>query len=237
MVRTCLKVYGAWLLFFVSARTNKRHHHHLTNKHGRVCYMLRATRCTEILVPKQAYRFRTGAKLCCPCPSSRHPHGPDNTIPWHTDWFSTADLGGSGNGYCEICDQGTGRCPVIICDQCECTYHADCLGDSSPGDEPGFICPKCTDTLEEITNLRLREHRPSPPPWERHATPFRMLDPPTLPECPHCDLPLTGLITSPPPGGYVVVQKDPIEFMNHWHGSLISISEGVSQSGDHMHPF
>ena len=27
-VRTFLKVYGAWLLFFVSARTNKRHHHH-----------------------------------------------------------------------------------------------------------------------------------------------------------------------------------------------------------------
>ncbi len=22
-------IYGAWLLFFVSARTNKRHHHHL----------------------------------------------------------------------------------------------------------------------------------------------------------------------------------------------------------------
>jgi hypothetical protein len=28
MVRTFLKVYGTWLLFFVSARTNKRHHHH-----------------------------------------------------------------------------------------------------------------------------------------------------------------------------------------------------------------
>jgi 1-acyl-sn-glycerol-3-phosphate acyltransferase len=30
MVRTCsafLKVYGDWLLFFVSGRTNKRHHH------------------------------------------------------------------------------------------------------------------------------------------------------------------------------------------------------------------
>jgi hypothetical protein len=27
MVRTFLKVYGAWLLFFVSARTNKRHNH------------------------------------------------------------------------------------------------------------------------------------------------------------------------------------------------------------------
>jgi hypothetical protein len=28
MVRTFLNVYAAWLLFFVSARTNKRHHHH-----------------------------------------------------------------------------------------------------------------------------------------------------------------------------------------------------------------
>ena len=28
MVRTFLKIYGAWLLFFVSVRTNKRHHHH-----------------------------------------------------------------------------------------------------------------------------------------------------------------------------------------------------------------
>jgi hypothetical protein len=27
-LRTFPKVYGAWLLFFVSARTNKRHHHH-----------------------------------------------------------------------------------------------------------------------------------------------------------------------------------------------------------------
>jgi hypothetical protein len=27
MVRTFLKVYGAWRLFFVSARTKKRHHH------------------------------------------------------------------------------------------------------------------------------------------------------------------------------------------------------------------
>ena len=27
MVRTFLKVYGAWLLFFVSARTNERQHH------------------------------------------------------------------------------------------------------------------------------------------------------------------------------------------------------------------
>jgi len=27
LVRTFLKVYGAWLLFFLSARTNKRHHH------------------------------------------------------------------------------------------------------------------------------------------------------------------------------------------------------------------
>ncbi len=35
----------------------------------------------------------------------------------------------------------------------------------------------------------------------------------------------------------MVVQKDLIEFVNHWHGSLISTSEGVSQSGDHMHPF
>jgi hypothetical protein len=29
MVRTFLKVYGARLLFFVSARTNKRHHHYM----------------------------------------------------------------------------------------------------------------------------------------------------------------------------------------------------------------
>jgi hypothetical protein len=29
MVRTFLKVCGAWLLFFVSARTNRRHHQHV----------------------------------------------------------------------------------------------------------------------------------------------------------------------------------------------------------------
>ena len=91
---------------------------------------------------------------------------------------------------------------------------ADCLGDLTPGYDKVFICPKCTNTLEEITNLRLREHRPSPPPWERHPIPFRMLNPPALPECPNFDLPLTALITFLPPGGYVVVQKDAIEFVN-----------------------
>jgi hypothetical protein len=30
MVRTFLKVHGAWLLFFVSARKNKRHHHQVS---------------------------------------------------------------------------------------------------------------------------------------------------------------------------------------------------------------
>jgi hypothetical protein len=93
-----------------------------------------------------------------------HIHRSENPLPWHTDWFSTADLGfpliddqfhrdvhplirrymisltriedlslvpifrfrgGRGNDHCEICDQGTGRGPLIICDQCECTYHAN----------------------------------------------------------------------------------------------------------------
>ncbi len=35
----------------------------------------------------------------------------------------------------------------------------------------------------------------------------------------------------------MVVQKDPIEFLSLWHGSLISTSEGVSRSDDQMHPF
>ena len=64
-----------------------------------------------------------------------------------------------------------------------------------------------------------------------------MLDPPALPECPYCGLSLTALIASPPSGGYVVVQKYPIEFVSHWHGSLISTPEGVSRSDDQMHPF
>jgi hypothetical protein len=65
-------------------------------------------------------------------------------------------------------------------------------------------------------------HLPAPPSWERHSVPSRLLDPLALPECPNPDLPLAALITSPPPGGYVVVQKDPIEFVDHLHGSTIS---------------
>jgi hypothetical protein len=38
MVRTFPKVYGSWLLFFVSARTNKRRHHH----HQRVAQLIRS---------------------------------------------------------------------------------------------------------------------------------------------------------------------------------------------------
>jgi hypothetical protein len=117
--------------------------------------------------------------------------------------------GGSGNDHCEICDQGTGRGPLILCDQCECTYHEECLGDLTLGAGNAFICPKCRDNLEEIINLRLREQRPPPPPWERYSIPPRMVDPPILPECPDSDLPLKALIASPPTGGYVAILKDP----------------------------
>jgi hypothetical protein len=37
LVRTFLKVDGARLLFFVSARTNKRHHHHCRGYEGNLC--------------------------------------------------------------------------------------------------------------------------------------------------------------------------------------------------------
>ena len=92
--------------------------------------------------------------------SSRHAHGAENLLPWHTDCLSSAELGfplvvdqfhrdvhplirqyvcaqiragdqtlgpllrlrgGIGNDHCEICDQGTGRGLLFICDQCECT--------------------------------------------------------------------------------------------------------------------
>jgi hypothetical protein len=145
--------------------------------------------------------------------------------------------GGSGNDHCAICDQGTGLGPLIICDQCECKYHADCLGDLSPGDEQGFICPKCTDTVEEITNPAPAGTSTSPPSKGETCYP--------LSDAGSSNTARMSPLRPPPdrfdylstPWGYVVVQKDPIEFVNYWHGSLISTSEGVSQSGDHMHPF
>jgi hypothetical protein len=136
--------------------------------------------------------------------------------------------GGSGNGHCEISDQGTGRGLLLICDQCECTYHEDCLGDLIPNAGSVFICPKCWDVLDEVINRRLREQRPPPLPWERCSIPLRMLDPPVLPECPDAGLPLTTLLASPPTGGYVTILKDPIEFAERWHDSQISTSEGTS---------
>ena len=41
MVRTLLKVYGARLPFFVSARTNKRHHHHIDHIQTRTHLQIR----------------------------------------------------------------------------------------------------------------------------------------------------------------------------------------------------
>jgi hypothetical protein len=102
--------------------------------------------------------------------------------------------------------------------------------------ENAFICPKCRDNLE-IINLRLREQRPPPPPWERYSMPPRMVDPPILPECRDSNLPLKVLIASPPTCGYVAILKDPIEFAEQWHGARISKSEGVSSSVDYRHPF
>ena len=68
--------------------------------------------------------------------------------------------GGSGNDHCEICDHGTGSGPLILCDQCECTYHQHCLGTAAPSAGSDFICPKCSNTLEEVIHLRLQEQRP-----------------------------------------------------------------------------
>jgi hypothetical protein len=68
--------------------------------------------------------------------------------------------GGVGNDHCEVCDHGTGSGPLILCDQCECTYHQHCLGVSAPGGGGDFICPKCSNTLEEIIHLRLRTMLP-----------------------------------------------------------------------------
>jgi hypothetical protein len=41
--------------------------------------------------------------------------------------------GGVGNDHCEVFDHGTGSGPLILCDQCECTYHQHRLGIQLPG--------------------------------------------------------------------------------------------------------
>ncbi len=174
----------------------------------------------------------------------------ENSPPWHTDWFSSAELGfplvadqfhrdthplirqyvcsqiragdltlgpllrfwgGIGNDHCEICDQSTCQGSLIICDQCECAYHEECLADLIPDAVDAFICPKCRNTLDEVMHCRLNNQR-APPPWERYSIPLRMLDPTVLPESPVPVRSLTVVLASPPNGGYVAILKDPIEF-------------------------
>ncbi len=122
-------------------------------------------------------------------------------------WFR----GGIGNNHCEICDQSTCRGSLIICYQCECTYHEEYLVDLIPNADDAFICPQCRDTLDEAMHCRLNRQR-TPPPWERYSIPLRMLDPTVLPESPVQGRSLTAVLTSPPNGGYVAILKDPIEF-------------------------
>ena len=123
-----------------------------------------------------------------------------------------------------------------MCDQCECAYHEECLGDLIPNAGDTFICPKCKDTLDEVIHIRIIEQRP-PPPWERCSIPLLMLDPPVLPECSVQGRSLTAVLTLPPNGGYVAILKDPIEFAIRWYDSQISTSEGISTSTDFHHPF
>ena len=144
--------------------------------------------------------------------------------------------GGIGNDHCEICDHSTGRGSLIICDQCECTYHQECLEELTPKAGEVFICPKCRDTLVEIMDRRLNHPRPLPP-WERYSIPLRMLDPKVLPECQLQGRSLAAVLTSPPTGGYVAILKDPIESVIQWHDVQISTSEGVSTSSDFITPF
>ena len=151
--------------------------------------------------------------------------------------------GGAGNDHCEVCDQGTGSGPLIICDQCECTYHQHCLGAAAPGMGEDFICPKCRNALEEVIHLRQQEHRPLPPLWERYSIPIRMLDPQVLPAYPTSAPSLNSaqglrqVLASPPEGGYVAILKDPIVLPEVWHDFRITTMEGISCSEDFRHPF
>ena len=81
------------------------------------------------------------------------------------------------------------------CDQCECTYHEECLEDLTSNAGDAFICPKCRDTLDEVMYRRLNQPLP-PPPWERYSIPLRMLDPKVLPECQIQGCSLTAVLTS-----------------------------------------
>jgi hypothetical protein len=163
-------------------------------------------------------------------------HDKENSLPGHTDWFSSAELGfslvadqfhrdahplicqyvcsqirvgdltlgpllrfrgGNSNDHCEICDQGTCRGSLIICNQCKCAYHEECLEDLTPNAGNAFIFSKCRDTLDEVMHRLLNKQRP-PPPWERYSIPLRMLDPTVLLECPIQGRSLTEVLTSPP---------------------------------------
>jgi hypothetical protein len=123
-----------------------------------------------------------------------------------------------------------------VCDQCECTYHEECLGNLIPNADDAFICPKCRDTLDEVIHSRIIDQR-LPPPWEQCSIPLRMLDLTVLPECPVQGRSLTVVLTLPPKGGYVAILKDPIEFVIRWYDSQISTLEGISTSTDFHHPF
>jgi hypothetical protein len=58
MVRTFLKVYGAWILFFVSGRANKRHYHEQQLHDG---WIVSATRTPTSSAPSKDYLFLLGS--------------------------------------------------------------------------------------------------------------------------------------------------------------------------------
>ena len=147
------------------------------------------------------------------------------------------------NQPCGICNRELADKPCDQCDLCRSKYHSSCLqwlaDHPGDGESQNLDCPRCDGSLD-LASARFFEdtsgtQAPSAP-WEHFSIPAKALDPPLLPEGPaHSTADeARAMIARPPPGGYVKIFAEPLEFVDDWYGQAVSSQEGISRFGDNV---
>ena len=147
------------------------------------------------------------------------------------------------NQPCGICNCELADKPCDQCDLCRSKYHSSCLqwlaDHPGDGESQNLDCPRCDGSLD-LASARFFEdtsgtQAPSAP-WEHFSIPAKALDPPLLPEGPaHSTADeARAMIARPPPGGYVKIFAEPLEFVDDWYGQAVSSQEGISRFGDNV---